>query len=127
VLGVFSMGKYRDGLGIIADILHAAGSGAKKTRIMGGANLSYRLMEKYLKSTVQVGFLRLNDEGYEVTEKGQDFLERYLDFVGRYSKLESELQSAMFERGVLERMCQPSEHCKVRTVGGRRRRVKSVC
>jgi predicted transcriptional regulator len=42
------MGKYRDGLGIIADILHAAGSGAKKTRIMGVANLSYTLFEKYL-------------------------------------------------------------------------------
>jgi len=121
------MGKYRDGLGIIADILHAAGSGAKKTRIMGGANLSYRLMEKYLKSVVQAGFLRLNDEGYEVTEKGQDFLERYLDFVGRSSKLESELQSALLERGALERMCQPSENCKVRTMGGRRRRVKNAC
>jgi len=121
------MGKYRDRLGIIADILHAAGSGAKKTRIMGGANLSYRLMEKYLKSTVQAGFLRLNDEGYEVTEEGQDFLKRYLDFVGRYSKLESEVQSALFERGVLERMCQPSESCRLKTGGGRRRRVKSVC
>lgn len=126
------MGKYRDGLGIIADMLHAAGSGSKKTRIMGVANLSYRLFEKYLGRTVQVGFLRLNDEGYEVTEKGQDFLERYLDFVGRYSKLESELQSAQFEKEVLERMCQPSEGCELKsaradTLDGRKRRVKNVC
>ena len=121
------MAKYRDGLGIIADILHAAGSGTKKTRIMGVANLSYRLLEKYLGRTVQTGFLRLNDEGYEVTEKGQDFLEKYHGFSSRYSKLESELQSAMLEREVLKRMCQPLENYKLRAVAGRKRQVKKVC
>jgi predicted transcriptional regulator len=115
------MVKYRDGLRIIADILHAAGSGTKKTRIMGLANLSYRLLEKYLGKTVQTGFLRLNDDGYEVTEKGQAFLEKYEDFSSRYSKLESELQSALFEREVLKRMCQPLENCKLKTVVGRKR------
>jgi predicted transcriptional regulator len=115
------MAKYRDGLRIIADILHAAGSGTKKTRIMGLANLSYRLLEKYLGKTVQTGFLRLNDEGYEVTEKGQAFLEKYEDFSSRYSKLESELQSAIFEREILKRMCQPLENRKLKTVVGRKR------
>jgi predicted transcriptional regulator len=117
------MAKYRDGLRIIADILHAAGSGTKKTRIMGLANLSYRLLEKYLGKTVQTGFLRLNDEGYEVTEKGQAFLEKYEDFSSRYSKLESELQSALFEREVLKRMCQPLRNGKLKAVcGGKRRK-----
>jgi predicted transcriptional regulator len=117
------MAKYRDGLGIIADILHAAGSGTKKTRIMGMANLSYRLLEKYLGRTVQTGFLRLNDEGYEVTERGQNFLEKYDGFSSRYSKLESELQSAMFEREVLRRMCQPLRNGKLKAVcGGKRRK-----
>ena len=117
------MAKYRDGLGIIADILHAAGSGTKKTRIMGMANLSYRLLEKYLGRTVQTGLLRLNDEGYEVTERGQNFLEKYDGFSSRYSKLESELQSALFEREVLKRMCQPLRNGKLKAVcGGKRRK-----
>jgi predicted transcriptional regulator len=101
------MAKYRDGLGIIADILHAAGSGAKKTHIMYTANLSYELLEKYLWATVQSGFLQANGEGYEVTGKGEAFLEKYLAFSSRYSKLENELRSALFEREILERMCQP--------------------
>jgi predicted transcriptional regulator len=115
------MGRYRDGLGIIADILHAAGSGSKKTRIMGVANLSYRLFEKYLGRTVQVGFLRLNDEGYEVTEKGQNFLEKYHDLSGRYSKLNSELQSVLCEKETLKRMCQPLRNGKLKAVCGRKR------
>ena len=115
------MAKYRDGLRIIADILHAAGSGTKKTRIMGLANLSYRLLEKYLGKTVQSGFLRLNDEGYEVTKKGEAFLEKYEGFSSRYFKLESELQSAILEREMLKRMCQPLENRKLKTVVGRKR------
>jgi len=114
------MAKYRDGLGIIADILHAAGSGAKKTRIMGVANLSYTLFEKYLRDTVQIGFLRLSDGGFKVTEKGQEFLEKYVSFSGRYSKLESELASVLSEREALKRMCLPSRNGKV--VCGRKRR-----
>jgi len=116
------MAKYRDGLGIIADILHAAGSGAKKTRIMGVANLSYTLFEKYLEDTVQIGFLRMNDDGFEVTEKGKDFLEKYMSFSNRYSKLESELRSVLSERDVLKSMCQPAKNGKVKVVCGRKRR-----
>jgi predicted transcriptional regulator len=116
------MAKYRDGLGIIADILHAAGSGAKKTRIMGVANLSYRLFEKYLGDTVQIGFLRMSDGGFEVTKKGQNFLEKYVSFSTRYSKLESELRNVLSEREVLTRMCQPSRNRKFKVVCGRKRR-----
>jgi predicted transcriptional regulator len=118
------MGKYRDMLGIIADILRAAGSGSKKTRIMGVANLSYRLFEKYLGRTVQVGFLRLNGDGYEVTERGQAFLEKYLALSSRSSKLENELQSVEFERETLKRMCQPLRNGtpKARCANGRKRR-----
>jgi predicted transcriptional regulator len=116
--------KYRDGLGIIADILHAAGNGAKKTHIMYFANLSYGLLEKYLWATVQSGFLRLNGDGYEVTERGQAFLEKYLAFSSRSSKLENELQSVEFERETLKRMCQLLENGKpkARSAKGRKRR-----
>jgi len=122
------MVKYRNGLGIIADILNAAGSGAKKTRIMYVANLSHDLLEKYLRETLDIGFLRLNSEGYEVTERGRAFLEKYADYSGKYSRLESELQSARFEREILERMCQPlSRDGRNRMANGRRRAVRKAC
>jgi len=104
------VGKYRNRLKIIADILNAVGEGAKKTRIMYTANLSYLLLSRYLEKTIEAGLLSCNDNNrYEVTEKGQAFLERYNRFYGRYSKLEKELQQLSFEREVLERMCEINE------------------
>jgi predicted transcriptional regulator len=99
------MMKYRHRLEIIADILGAADNVVKKTRIMYVANLSHRLLEKYLAETISLGFIRFNNDGYEVTEKGRSFLERYARFSSKYSKLERELENMRFEREVLERMC----------------------
>jgi predicted transcriptional regulator len=99
------MVKYRRRFEIIADILDVAKNGAKKTRIMYVANLSHKLLEKYLMETINVGFIRFNNDGYEVTDKGQLFLERYAQFSGKYSKLQRELENMKFEMEVLERMC----------------------
>ena len=99
------MVKYRRRFEIIADILKAAENGAKKTRIMYVANLSHGLLEKYLMKTINVGFIRFNNDGYEVTEKGRLFLERYAEFSSKYSKLQRELGNMKFEMEVLERMC----------------------
>jgi len=99
------MVKYRRRFEIIADILKAAEDGAKKTRIMYVANLSHGLLEKYLMKTINVGFIRFNNDGYEVTEKGRLFLERYAEFSSKYSKLQRELGNMKFEMEVLERMC----------------------
>jgi len=100
------MVKYRRRLEIIADILNAAKNGAKKTRIMYVANLSYELLEKYLAEVVNIGFMRLNNDGYEITEKGRLFLERYEQFSSKYLGLQREMENMMFEREVLERMCE---------------------
>ncbi|MDH5754676.1 MAG: winged helix-turn-helix domain-containing protein [Candidatus Bathyarchaeota archaeon] len=100
------MPRYRSRLEIIADILNAVGDGAKKTRIMYVANLSHKLLEKYLKKTVEAGLIRANKDYYEVTEKGRVFLERFGDFSSRYSKIEREFEEMSFEREVLERMCE---------------------
>jgi predicted transcriptional regulator len=98
--------KYRDRVDIIAAILNVAGNGAKKTKIMYIANLSYTLLKKYLEEIVGMRFMRFNGDGYGVTEKGRLFLERYAEFSTKYSKLESELELMRFEREVLERMCE---------------------
>ena len=83
------MVKYRDRLEIIVAILNAVGDGAKKTKIMYVANLSYKLLEKYLGETVRVGLVSSNHDFYEMTEKGQAFIEKYSDFSSKYSKIKS--------------------------------------
>lgn len=100
------MTKYRRKVEIIADILNAVGRGAKKTRIMYIANLSYNLLEKYLKKTIEAGLMGFQGDFYRVTEKGRIFLERYERFSSKYSKLKKEHENIMFEMEVLERMCE---------------------
>ena len=100
------MPRYRSRLEIIADILNVVGNGAKKTRIMYIANLSYKLLEKYLKKTLEASLISSNNDFYEVTEKGRVFLEKFNDFSSRYSNLEKEFDEISFERQVLERMCE---------------------
>jgi predicted transcriptional regulator len=114
--------KYRQRINIIADILNVASSGAKKTKIMYVANLSYQLLEKYLEETVNIGFVRFNGNGYEVTEKGRLFLEKYVQFSSRYSELKSELEIMMFEKEVLERMCELNARTASRSASRSRRR-----
>ncbi|MEM2914190.1 MAG: winged helix-turn-helix domain-containing protein [Candidatus Bathyarchaeia archaeon] len=99
------MVKYRRRFEIMASILDAAKAGAKKTRIMYVANLSYSLLEKYLTETIDVGFIRLNNNAYEITEKGRIFLEMNSEFSSKYSKLQKEVENMKFEMEVLERMC----------------------
>jgi predicted transcriptional regulator len=106
------MMKYRRRLEIIADTLYAAEKGAKKTRIMYIANLSYKLLEKYLGETIEIGLMHFNNDGYAVTEKGYAFLEKYSQFSSKYAKLSKELEAMKFERAVLERMCEPTDDNK---------------
>lgn len=108
-----------DGLRIIADILKVAAKGSKKTRIMYFANLSYRLLEKYLEETVHIGFLSPDSDGYRTTEKGLMFLERYSVYSDRYSRIEKDLNSLKSEMQVLDRMCGRPGGCE--TNNGRRR------
>jgi len=100
------MGRYRRRVDIIAAILNAAGKdNVKKTKIMYSANLSYRLLQKYLNEALNLGFMQVNNDGYEVTERGRIFLEKYENFSRKYFNLERELENLRFEREVLERMC----------------------
>ena len=92
---------------IIADILSVADKGVRKTRIMRMANLSYRLLEKYLEDTVGLGLLRADDGSYETTEKGREFLKLYIQFSSRYSKLQKDLEPLWSDLESLEKMCSP--------------------
>ena len=90
-------------LNILADVLNATGGGARKTRIMQNANLSFALLEKYLGESLSLGFLRPNHFGYEVTQKGQSFLEQYNELHSRYSQAHRMLEGCISEWQALER------------------------
>jgi predicted transcriptional regulator len=104
-----SIVKYRSRLEIIVDVLNTATNGASKTRIMYAANLSYKLLEKYIKETIESGFMSSGHRGYEVTEKGKTFLEKYGDFSASYSRIEDQLKKILLEREALERMCESTK------------------
>ena len=52
------MSRYRDRLQIIADILVIASRRARKTQIMYQANLSYRLLCRYLGEVLEAGLVK---------------------------------------------------------------------
>lgn len=103
------MAKYRHRLTIIADILNAANKNGKKTRIMYLANLSYKILQKYLNETISTGLINFNDNSYEVTEKGHTFLEKYKSYRKKYSRAQKTLQNLTSELEDLEKM---REKCK---------------
>ncbi len=102
------MGKNRDRVSIVAAILEAVNSGANKTRIMFGANLSFKLLNKYLGVVVKAGFVRVDGSKFILTELGQEFLEQYKQFKERYVVIQQSFESLGNEKEKLNSMCEPS-------------------
>ncbi len=100
------MAKYRDRLQIIADILVITNRRVKKTRIMYQANLSYKLLCKYLDEVIAAGLVRCeNGDRYVLTFKGKEFLDRHEEYSKRCKSLEERVNHVNNERNVLEKMC----------------------
>ena len=102
------MGSYRSRLDIIADVLHVVSEGsAKKTKIMYQANLSYKLLTKYLTEVMKVGLVRLlrEERCYVITSKGKKFLEKYRKFLRSNKHLEKRLNDLHNNRKALEDLC----------------------
>ena len=110
------MAKNRDRLRIIAAILEASRTGASKTHIMFAANLSYKLLEKYLTIAKEAGFIQLQDSIYQLTIQGEAFLEQYRAFYTEYSKLQASLQALGNEHEKLEKQCVKSMLCTERSI-----------
>ena len=97
------MGKYRSRLQIIADVLSVVKDGAKKTRIMYQANLSYKLLTRYLEDVLDAGLVRGgNDDCYELTQKGREFLNRFDDYFVHRKSAEEKLNHVRDEKVKLE-------------------------
>jgi predicted transcriptional regulator len=102
--GVLS--KYRDRLQIIANILVIASRRAKKTQIMYQANLSYKLLCRYLDEVLDSGLVCFEKgECYVLTAKGQEFLNRHEEYSKRCKSLEEHLNHVNNGKTVLEKMC----------------------
>lgn len=117
------MGKYRGRLQIIADMLSVVNDGAKKTRIMYQANLSYTLLSRYLTEVLDAGLVSVDSDGqYRLTGRGQKFLDRFGEYSRRYGQLEKQLSHVNNEKTVLEDMIGDNSNRRLDT----RRRNKEV-
>ena len=104
------MSRYRDRLQIIASILSIAGRRAKKTQIMYQANLSYKLLCRYLGEVQDAGLVNYeNQECYVLTTKGKKFLNRHEEYSKRCQSLEEHLNNVNGEKVALEKMCLQSK------------------
>ncbi len=66
----------RGKLDIIVDILEVAKIGVNKTRIVYGANLNFKLADKYLALLMKLGFMEKVEDKYRTTDKGKMILEK---------------------------------------------------
>ena len=104
------MSKYRDGLRIVADILFIARKRAKKTQIMYQANLSYKLLCRYMVKVVDAGLIAIEGEDYVLTTKGEEFLCRHEEYSKGCKSLEEYFNYVNNEKMILEKMCFNAGH-----------------
>jgi len=73
---------------VIANILNISKEGATRTQIMYGANLSFTLLNKYLRMLIDNGLLinQKNERGviYVLSKKGRKFLHSYCELQALY-------------------------------------------
>ena len=106
------MGKYRSRLEIIADVLYVVNDndGARKTRIMYQANLSYKLLTQYLNDVVEGGLVTFaTNDCYMLTQKGKKFLTKFGEYCKSREKVEVQLNHVEDQRVMLEKMCSNAE------------------
>jgi len=99
------MGRHRNRLQIIADVLRIVRRGSRKTRIMRRARLSYTLLCRYLADVVKADLVSFENESYVLTGKGRRFLDRFDVYSQHCEHLNDHLNTVSSERTELERMC----------------------
>jgi len=98
------LSRYRDRLEIIRDVLLvvADNEGVRKTHIMYGANLGYKILVKYLEELLKLGLLECEGKScYRLMEKGERFLRLYEEYEKRNRDLEEQLSQLEKERRFL--------------------------
>lgn len=94
---------YRSHFQIVVDVLSVASKGARKTHIMYGANLSYKLLMRYLGDVLDAGLVRLGNDGwYEITEKGRMFLDKCNGYFENNERIEKRIRHVEGKREKIE-------------------------
>lgn len=98
---------YRSRFDIIADMLNVVSDRAKKTQIMYQANLSYRLLQKYLSEVRRSSLVLYERKGrcYVLTDKGKEFLQVYKEYSRRASFVEKHIRGFRLKEKALEKLC----------------------
>jgi predicted transcriptional regulator len=119
------LGNYRRRIDIIADILLAVGQGATRTRVMYHANLSYKLLVKYLVHVTVAELVRFEKghKRYVVTSKGEEFLQKYKEYERRNRRFEERLNHLTNQKKSLEKMISGSKINKGKAVSKSPRRI----
>jgi len=101
------LGTYRSRLDIIADILNVASKEAKKTQIMYQANLSYKVLQKYLAEVVDSSLVCFENDRqcYQLTDKGKKFLEAYEEYSRSYRHVEKRMNDVEMRKKNLQELC----------------------
>ena len=101
------MRNYRDRFEIISDILKIAKKNPKKTQIMYQANLSYKVLQKYLGNIITAALVNFQEENqcYSITAKGQVFLNTYKDYEQSNRSVKKYLNALLIRKKVLNRLC----------------------
>ena len=102
--------NYRGRLDIIADILNVVSKEAKKTQIMYQANLSYNVLQKYIRELSAASLVSFLDEKrcYQLTEKGRRFLEAYEEYSKTKKLVDQHLNDVASRRKGLLNLCPDS-------------------
>jgi predicted transcriptional regulator len=101
------LGSYRRRLDIIADILQVVSQNAKKTQIMYQANLSYKVLQRYLRNITAASLIDYEsiEQCYVLTPKGQEFLEAYKEYAKTNKSIEKRLNDVNNKKKCLEELC----------------------
>ena len=103
-MGEIVLGQHRTSLEILAEILRIVRTGARKTRIMYQANLSFSMLKKYLDYARETELVACPDGScYFATPKGHEFLEKYEKYLLRSKQVEDQLEIMAKERAMLEK------------------------
>jgi predicted transcriptional regulator len=91
-------GKSRGFFDIMAEMVMVCQSGARKTHIMYKANLSYEMLQRYMKVLLDAGLVEgsLVDGSYRASPKGFSFVRDYAEFK-RLGELYASKKSSLLE------------------------------
>jgi len=89
MLSKSNLSQMRSNLEIIAEILRIARRGARKTQIVYGANLNFKMLKEYLRKLEEAGLITVSKEGVKIirtTSKGSEFLQQFYGLKEIYLK-----------------------------------------